>query len=82
MCLNLLCVVGVATYCKDSHTPHQAEEGLTGLLPCANAVDNVGCYGDCFSEFSKQELVELDYEGRAVITAHQVKVIIFPLKEE
>ncbi|CAK6963881.1 DNA-(apurinic or apyrimidinic site) lyase 2 isoform X1 [Scomber scombrus] len=60
---------GVATYCKDSATPFAAEEGLTGLL--TNHAGAVGCYGD-HTEFSNEELQQLDNEGRAVITQHKV----------
>jgi len=59
---------GVATYCKDSAAPFAAEEGLTGLL--APREDAVGCYGD-LEEFSTEELLLLDNEGRAVITQHR-----------
>ncbi|KAA0714105.1 DNA-(apurinic or apyrimidinic site) lyase 2 [Triplophysa tibetana] len=58
---------GVATYCKDRATPFLAEEGLTGLL--ITHEEAVGCYGDQL-EFSSEELLALDNEGRAVITQH------------
>jgi AP endonuclease-2 len=65
---------GVATYCKDAFTPFKAEEGLSGLFASSLAVDSVGCYGSIGAEFSKVELQELDFEGRAVITQHKIKV--------
>lgn len=65
---------GVATYCKDAFTPFRAEEGLSGLFASSDAVDSVGCYGNIRAEFSKLELKELDFEGRAVITQHKIKV--------
>lgn len=58
---------GVATYCKDSATPFLAEEGLTGLLTTHE--EAVGCYSNQL-EFSSEELLALDNEGRAVITQH------------
>lgn len=66
---SFLMCTGVATYCKDSATPFAAEEGLTGLL--TNHAGAVGCYGD-HTEFSSEELQQLDNEGRAVITQHKV----------
>lgn len=65
---------GVATYCKDAFTPFRAEEGLSGLFASSDAVDSVGCYGNIRAEFSKMELKELDYEGRAVITQHKIRI--------
>lgn len=65
---------GVATYCKDAFTPFRAEEGLSGLFASSDAVDSVGCYGSIRAEFSKMELKELDFEGRAVITQHKIKI--------
>lgn len=64
----------MATYCKNAFTPFRAEEGLSGLFASHDAVDNVGCYGSIREEFSKMELKELDFEGRAVITQHKIKV--------
>nr|XP_055024034.1 DNA-(apurinic or apyrimidinic site) lyase 2 [Misgurnus anguillicaudatus] len=58
---------GVVTYCKDSAAPFLAEEGLTGLLNTHE--EAVGCYSDQL-EFSSEELLALDNEGRAVITQH------------
>ncbi|PSN46748.1 DNA-(apurinic or apyrimidinic site) lyase 2 [Blattella germanica] len=70
---------GVATYCKERFTPFQAEEGLSGLFGSANATDGIGCYGSIKSEFSKTELRDLEYEGRAVITLHKIKVADGPI---
>ncbi|XP_051949833.1 DNA-(apurinic or apyrimidinic site) endonuclease 2-like [Xyrauchen texanus] len=50
-----------------SGTPFLAEEGLTGLLTSHEGA--IGCYGDQV-EFSSEELMALDNEGRAVITQH------------
>jgi len=47
---------------------------LSGLFASSDAVDSVGCYGNIRAEFSKMELKELDYEGRAVITQHKIRV--------
>ncbi|XP_064415410.1 DNA-(apurinic or apyrimidinic site) lyase 2 [Latimeria chalumnae] len=60
---------GVVTYCKNCVTPFAAEEGLTGLL--TNHSKAVGCYGNT-EEFSNEELLSLDSEGRAVITQHKI----------
>jgi len=48
-----------------------AEEGLSGIL--AKGSDKIGGYGDILSEFDLQELKHLDYEGRAIITQHEVQ---------
>lgn len=64
----------MATYCKNAFTPFRAEEGLSGLFASSDATDSVGCYGSIRAEFSKMELKELDFEGRAVITQHKIKV--------
>jgi hypothetical protein len=47
---------------------------LSGLFASSDAVDSVGCYGSIRAEFSEMELKELDFEGRAVITQHKIKV--------
>ncbi|XP_075041041.1 DNA-(apurinic or apyrimidinic site) endonuclease 2 isoform X2 [Mixophyes fleayi] len=60
---------GVATFCKNSTTPQAAEEGLSGQL--TNQKGSVGCYGST-EEFSEEELLSLDQEGRAVITQHRI----------
>ncbi|XP_073496005.1 DNA-(apurinic or apyrimidinic site) endonuclease 2 isoform X2 [Phyllobates terribilis] len=60
---------GVATFCKISTTPLAAEEGLGGQL--TGQKGSVGCYGDT-EEFSEEELLSLDKEGRAVITQHRI----------
>ncbi|XP_062616563.1 DNA-(apurinic or apyrimidinic site) endonuclease 2-like [Saccostrea cucullata] len=62
---------GVATFCKSSATPTEAEEGLyKDLNPKVDG--KVGHYGDV-SEFSSDELEALDSEGRAVITKHKIR---------
>ncbi|XP_076859744.1 DNA-(apurinic or apyrimidinic site) endonuclease 2 [Brachyhypopomus gauderio] len=61
---------GVATFCKDTATPFEAEEGLTGLF--ASNGEALGCCGDQ-SAFSSEELLSLDSEGRAVITQHKFR---------
>lgn len=60
---------GVATYCRNSHTPVVAEEGLTGLLATGTkqTASVIGHYGDQTS-FSDEELQALDAEGRTIIT--------------
>ncbi|KAM9327141.1 DNA-(apurinic or apyrimidinic site) endonuclease 2 [Gastrophryne carolinensis] len=60
---------GVATFCKNSAIPQEAEEGLSGQL--TNQKGLVGCYGNT-DEFSEEELQSLDQEGRTVITQHKI----------
>ncbi|CAI9591970.1 unnamed protein product [Staurois parvus] len=60
---------GVATFCKNSAIPLAAEEGLTGQLTSQKG--SVGCYGNT-EEFSEEELLSLDQEGRTVITQHRI----------
>jgi AP endonuclease-2 len=78
--ITVFLLQGVATYCKDAFTPFRAEEGLSGLFSSSDAVDSVGCYGNIRAEFSKMELRELDFEGRAVITQHKIKVSYYQIK--
>ena len=65
---------GVATFCRHTCTPIRAEEGLAGTLPSTEFFDSVGYYGDIEQEFSLAERKELDAEGRAIITQHDIKV--------
>jgi len=66
---------GVATYCKNSCLPTKVEEGLSNFLTgeSKNSLsqsqneDVIGCYGD-LTDFSKDELKELETEGRSMIT--------------
>ncbi|XP_077335584.1 DNA-(apurinic or apyrimidinic site) endonuclease 2 isoform X2 [Lithobates pipiens] len=60
---------GVATFCKNHAIPHAAEEGLSGQLTSQKG--SVGCYGNT-EEFSEEELISLDQEGRTVITQHRI----------
>lgn len=56
---------GVATFCRSHVTPVEAQEGLaypSEALP------------DLSAEFSPAELKDLEAEGRAVVTIHQLKV--------
>ncbi|XP_072286415.1 DNA-(apurinic or apyrimidinic site) endonuclease 2 [Pyxicephalus adspersus] len=68
---------GVATFCKNSATPLAAEEGLSGQF--AGQKGSVGCYGNT-EEFSEEELLSLDQEGRTIITQH--KIITSDAKED
>ena len=43
-------------------------------MPCKQFADSVGFYGDIEQEFTLDERKDLDAEGRAVITQHDVKV--------
>ena len=65
---------GVATFCRHACTPIRAEEGLAGTLSSTEFFDSVGYYGDIEQEFSLTERKELDAEGRAIITQHDIKV--------
>ncbi|XP_069842412.1 DNA-(apurinic or apyrimidinic site) endonuclease 2 isoform X1 [Dendropsophus ebraccatus] len=68
---------GVATFCRSCTTPLAAEEGLSGQL--SGQRGSIGCYGNT-EEFSGEELLSLDQEGRAVITQH--KILTTDSKEE
>ena len=68
-------LIGVATYCKNSCTPHKAEEGLTGTLNGHN--DQIDCYDNVHSSFTDDELRDLDAEGRCVMTLHKFKAKIY-----
>ncbi|KAJ9593023.1 hypothetical protein L9F63_015308, partial [Diploptera punctata] len=48
------------------------------LLQRKEVHDIVGCYGGIQAKFSKSELKELDYEGRAMITLHRIQLPGFP----
>uniref|UniRef100_A0A8C5PLV3 DNA-(apurinic or apyrimidinic site) endonuclease n=1 Tax=Leptobrachium leishanense TaxID=445787 RepID=A0A8C5PLV3_9ANUR len=61
---------GVATFCRTRATPWAAEEGLSGLLTVHKG--SIGFYGNT-EEFSEEELLSLDHEGRAVITQHKIQ---------
>lgn len=64
---------GVATFCKNSCIPCRAEEGLTDVLNnMPSECEIVAHYGDT-SEFTKEELKELDSEGRTIITQHEIE---------
>ena len=60
---------GVATYCRLSCTPVQAEEGLAGT---SGGGDSIGGTEELRQEFTSEELKNIDAEGRCVITRHQV----------
>ncbi|XP_069842413.1 DNA-(apurinic or apyrimidinic site) endonuclease 2 isoform X2 [Dendropsophus ebraccatus] len=64
---------GVATFCRSCTTPLAAEEGLSGQL--SGQRGSIGCYGNT-EEFSGEELLSLDQEGRAVITQHKILHVI------
>uniref|UniRef100_T1J0E6 DNA-(apurinic or apyrimidinic site) endonuclease n=1 Tax=Strigamia maritima TaxID=126957 RepID=T1J0E6_STRMM len=66
---------GVATICRNEFTPMAAEEGLSGVNYTfyANEKDVVGHYGDILDNWSKDELISLDSEGRSVVTKHRIK---------
>ncbi|KND05071.1 exodeoxyribonuclease III (xth) [Spizellomyces punctatus DAOM BR117] len=76
---------GVTTYVRTDYTPIEAEEGFSGLLSKSSGIESkIGCYGQLWHEFSPAELLELDSEGRVVITDHRLFVLIniyFPVDD-
>jgi len=60
---------GVATYCRLSCTPCQAEEGLAGV---SGGGDTIGGTEALKQEFTSEEIKNIDAEGRCVITRHKV----------
>ncbi len=64
--------LGVATYCKNSYSPFQAEEGLAGTFNAHN--DKIDFYDNVHSSFTDEGLRALDAEGRCVMTLHKFKV--------
>lgn len=70
---------GVATFCRTSTAvPLAADEGFTGLLhtnrfgEIEGGKARVGCYEEVQNtgNLSKQELLQLDREGRCLVTDH------------
>jgi len=66
-------ISGVATFVRDTLTPFTAEDGLSSS--CSSSEDPVGCY-DGETEFTADELIKLDSEGRCVITEHQIRLAL------
>ncbi|XP_032790363.2 DNA-(apurinic or apyrimidinic site) endonuclease 2 isoform X1 [Daphnia magna] len=62
---------GVATYCKNSCMPFQAEEGLAGTLSSHEA--KIDFYDSVHGSFTDEGLKALDSEGRCVMTLHRFK---------
>ncbi|XP_046636835.1 DNA-(apurinic or apyrimidinic site) endonuclease 2-like isoform X2 [Daphnia pulicaria] len=60
---------GVATYCKNSYSPFQAEEGLAGTFNVHD--DKIDFYDNVHSSFTDEGLRALDAEGRCVMTLHK-----------
>ena len=58
----------MATFVRESCRPSNAEEGLTGLLSSSGA-------SQCLQmeELSDEELLDLDSEGRCVVTEHDIE---------
>jgi len=85
-CLNhtyepiyFLVCVGVITFCRvksafssnEVALPLAAEEGFTGLLENSQtSKDELPFMTDDLEEFSKDELISLDSEGRCIMTDH------------
>ena len=64
---------GVATFCKNAVTPIKAQTGLGNTYEDDAGADLIGCYGNLASMFTADRLKEIDLEGRAVITLHELK---------
>ncbi|XP_022741958.1 DNA-(apurinic or apyrimidinic site) lyase 2 isoform X2 [Durio zibethinus] len=68
---------GVATFCRvksafssvEVALPLAAEEGFTGLLGCSRK-DETASVAEGLEEFSREELLKVDSEGRCIITDH------------
>ncbi|OMO57044.1 Exodeoxyribonuclease III xth [Corchorus capsularis] len=68
---------GVATFCRvksafssvEAALPIAAEEGFTGLLGCSRK-DEEAEVAEGLEEFSREELLKVDSEGRCIITDH------------
>ncbi|KAK8710444.1 hypothetical protein V6N13_145767 [Hibiscus sabdariffa] len=68
---------GVATFCRvksaissvEVALPIAAEEGFTGLLACSRK-DEAASVAEGLEEFSREELLKVDGEGRCIITDH------------
>ncbi|XWS33863.1 hypothetical protein CRYUN_Cryun22dG0119500 [Craigia yunnanensis] len=68
---------GVATFCRvksafssvEAALPIAAEEGFTGLLRCFRK-DEAASVAEGLQEFSREELLKVDSEGRCIITDH------------
>jgi len=75
---------GVATFCRISNAvPVAADEGFTGLLHASRTGEisggkaRVGCYEDVLNMegVTRQELLQLDSEGRCLVTDHSSFVL-------
>ncbi|MBA0686613.1 hypothetical protein Goari_014207 [Gossypium aridum] len=69
---------GVATFCRvksafssvEAALPIAAEEGFTGLLGCSRKDEAPSAVAEGLVEFSREELLKVDSEGRCIITDH------------
>lgn len=71
---------GVATYSKDIYVPDDAEEGLSGILggkTCDSLLNNIDSFED-----TPFDLIELDSEGRVIVTYHLIKYLFNLFKYE
>nr|XP_045581342.1 DNA-(apurinic or apyrimidinic site) endonuclease 2-like isoform X2 [Procambarus clarkii] len=64
---------GVATFCSQSATPFASQEGLSGIYD-GELRDGSGTVEALPAEWEREELKDLDSEGRAVITQHLIKI--------
>lgn len=70
--------LGVATFCRvksafsssEVALPIAAEEGFTGLLRNGRKDENHASVAGGLEEFAKDDLLQVDSEGRCVITDH------------
>ncbi|KAI9105417.1 Endonuclease/exonuclease/phosphatase, partial [Phlyctochytrium arcticum] len=70
---------GTTTYVRSGgeYTPVDAEEGFTGLLCRSNGIEsNIGGCEKLWEAYSAAELMDLDSEGRVIITDHKLFVLI------
>lgn len=78
MALSLNDNSGVATFCRvksafsssEVALPVAAEEGFTGLLGNGRKDENHASVAGGVEEFAKDDLLQVDSEGRCVITDH------------
>ncbi|GIY03247.1 DNA-(apurinic or apyrimidinic site) endonuclease 2 [Caerostris extrusa] len=62
---------GVATYCKDTFVPEDAEEGLSSTVLTENYEPLTHVLS--FSEYFNNDAEKFDFEGRVIITYHLMK---------
>lgn len=63
----------MATYCRTSCTPLAVEEGLTGFLTEESNKTTINSYANEKLSLNSQELINLDGEGRAILSEHDIQ---------